>query len=831
MATRSQQLDWQEIHLSEDEASAQGTHAVRFLVQQVEKAQNNSLLRPMLNNLMRAHGLQLLNYEPPTQDPTFQEVLNEGTTRDEREDHSQDDASSGRSRSPSRRTRRPLEREDNSLRIECKSPEASADDLLLVKFLPLHPREVEKENGNAMQEYVISHHKRRRHDTYRAWKRSRKLQKFKEGGKSITFQMYDGSYGAPDKVLSFIQQFDAAFGGEDFTKSSKLRHVAMHFTKAARQWWASLKTQDTHPRTWKLCRAAIMKQFFTEDAKDEVLTAWRGLKLEKGESIQQYINKFWDLHLKAIVFKKIDFAEQRQQYCAGLTEDIRAYVNDQKPRTIAEVIHRSKVAMKIFPISKGAPKPFERNEKVHGREQDSKDSKGNVSKGKKDKVAYKGPGKLSPEEMERYKKENRCYKCGETGHISRACPERQQRKETPQATQILYPTKEAKEASQLCFAWGKVRDMNFLILFDTGSTHNFISIELAQMLGIQTEEMGTTLEASGAFKGQYVTVTPLIGKLRVHVQGYVDQEEFCISPLATEDVILGAPWFHRLAAVLEYPTRTISFKFRNRDINIHTEDRGKFLNSFKDCFADEIPNDLPPSRGEDDHKIELIPGSSLPNRPPYRVSYAQQEEILTQVNELLEKGLVRPSSSPFCSPVLLVQKKDGSYRMCIDYRALNKQTIKNRFPVPRIEDIFDRLQGSTYYSRIDLKSGYHQIRIVPEDIHKTAFRTQFGLYEYVVMPFGLTNAPATFNRLMEKIFRKHSAYTGVFFDDIIVHSQTLEEHKKHLQSVFDELQANRLFINGKKSEFFMKEIKYLGHIISKEGIRMDPEKNMFSDDL
>ncbi|MCO5551480.1 hypothetical protein L7F22_004984 [Adiantum nelumboides] len=410
----------------------------------------------MLNNLMRAHGLQLLNYEPPTQDPTFQEVLNEENTREEREDHSQDDASSGRSRSPSRRTRQPLKREDNSPRnrVQESGSKRRRSPSREVSSSPSprgrkreqehHARRRHKSkrtpspssspskrssfsSSSSSDGYSSSgHHKRRRHDTYRAWKRLRKLQKFKEGGKSITFQTYDGSYGATDKVLSFIQQFDAAFGGEDFTESSKLRHVAMHFTKAARQWWASLKTQDTHPRTWKLCRAAIMKQFLTEDAKDKVLTAWRGLKFEKGESIQQYINKFWDLHLKAIEFKKIDFAEQRQQYCAGLTEDIRAYVNDQKPRTIAEVIHRSKVAMKIFPISKGAPKPFERNEKVHGREQVSKDSKGNGSKGKKDKVPYKGPGKLSPEEMERYKKENRCYKCGETGHISRACPKRQQ---------------------------------------------------------------------------------------------------------------------------------------------------------------------------------------------------------------------------------------------------------------------------------------------------------------------------------------------------------------------------------------------------------------------
>ena len=899
----NEQVNWEELHLSEDEASAQGTRAMRFLVQQVEKAQKNPLTRPILNNLMMAHALSLSPYETPAPNPIPSRDVPgsmEGkVTSKEREEHSQDDSSKSRSGSPSRRTRKPLERESylpkntSSPRVQVRgdgkrrrSPSrevsSSPSSRGRKRERDRYPRKSYKSrrtpspsspsskgSSSSSSSYGSSssgRHKRRRHDKYPAWKRSRKLQKFREGGKNITFQSYDGSYGATDKVLAFIQQFDAAFGGEDFTESSKLRHVAMHFTKAARQWWASLKTQDTHPKTWKQCRAAIMKQFLTENAKDEVLTAWRGLKLERGESIQQYINKFWDLHLKAIVFKKIDFAEQRQQYCAGLTEDIRSYVNDQKPRTIAEVIHRSKVAMKIFPISKGASKPPERNEKVHLGEQVSKANKGNGSNEKKEKKFYQGKGKLSPEEMERYKTENRCYKCGEQGHISRACPQRQQRKEAPQAKKILYPSKEAKGASRLCFAWGKIRDVNSLILFDPGSSENFISTELAQKLGIQTEEMGMAIEAQGAFKGQQVPVTPLIGKLRVHVQGYVDQEEFYISPLATEDVILGAPWFDRLAAKLEYPSRVISFQFRNRDISIHTEDRGStipivshaslqksiksnlfaylifahdqksgdqnvdsqdqqgFLTKYKQCFADELPNELPPSRGDDDHKIDLVPGSSPPNRPPYRVSYAQQEEILSQVNELLEKGLIRPSSSPFCSPVLLVQKKDGSYRMCIDYRALNKQTIKNRFPVPRIEDIFDRLQGSTYYSRLDLKSGYHQIRIVPEDIHKTAFRTQFGLYEYAVMPFGLTNAPATFNRLMEKIFRKHSAYTGVFFDDIIVHSQTLEEHKEHLQAVFDELRANKLYVNGKKSEFFMKEIKYLGHIISKEGIRMDPEK-------
>ncbi|MCO5577313.1 hypothetical protein L7F22_031141 [Adiantum nelumboides] len=197
---------------------------------------------------------------------------------------------------------------------------------------------------------------------------------------------------------------------------------------------------------------------------------------------------------------------------------------------------------------------------------------------------------------------------------------------------------------------------------------------------------------------------------------------------------------------------------------------------------------------------------------------------MKQVTELLEKGLIRPSSSPYCSPVLLVQKKDGTFRMCVDYRSLNKITIKNRFPIPRIDDILDKLQGARIFSRIDLKSGYHQIRIAPEDVHKTAFRTTFGLYEFLVMPFGLTNAPTSFNRMMDRIFRPYRKFTGVFFDDILVFSETEEEHKKHLDIVFQELRKNELHINAKKSEFFLNEIHYLNHIVSHNQVRMDPAK-------
>ncbi|MCO5563533.1 hypothetical protein L7F22_017177 [Adiantum nelumboides] len=185
-----------------------------------------------------------------------------------------------------------------------------------------------------------------------------------------------------------------------------------------------------------------------------------------------------------------------------------------------------------------------------------------------------------------------------------------------------------------------------------------------------------------------------------------------------------------------------------------------FLDEYADCFSEALPGQSPPERSED-HSIDLIPGSAAPNKPPYRVNAAQQEEIMTQVNELLQKEHIQLSSSPFCSPVLLVQKKDGSWRMCIDYRALNKITVKNKFPIPRIDDVLNRMHGASFFNTIDLESGYHQIRVNPADVPKTAFRSTFGLFEFLVMPFGLTNAPATFNRMMDIIFRPFRHCVGL----------------------------------------------------------------------
>jgi hypothetical protein len=247
------------------------------------------------------------------------------------------------------------------------------------------------------------------------------------------------------------------------------------------------------------------------------------------------------------------------------------------------------------------------------------------------------------------------------------------------------------------------------------------------------------------------------------------------------------------------------------------------VQEFPEVFPDDITK-LPPER-EVEFAIDLVPRTSPISIAPYRMSASELGELKQQLEELLEKQFIRPSVSPWGAPVLLVKKKDGSMRLCVDYRQLNKVTIKNRYPLPRIDDLMDQLVFAEVFNKIDLRSGYLQIRVKAEDISKTAFRTRYGHNEYFVLPFGVSNAPGVFMEYMNRIFHPFlDRIVVVFIDDILVYSKSDEEHAEHLRIVLGVLKEKKLFAKLSKCEFWLREVSFFGHVISKGGIVVDPSK-------
>ncbi|WVZ49115.1 LOW QUALITY PROTEIN: hypothetical protein U9M48_000496 [Paspalum notatum var. saurae] len=299
------------------------------------------------------------------------------------------------------------------------------------------------------------------------------------------------------------------------------------------------------------------------------------------------------------------------------------------------------------------------------------------------------------------------------------------------------------------------------------------------------------------------------------------------------DVILGMNWLQRYNGIIMCAERKLLLTTpagERIEVPIPVPQSGvnamdataleniRVVSEFPDVFPDSLLG-MPPER-DIEFSIELVPRTAPIYKKAYRIAGVELLEVKKQIDELLEKGSIRKSTSPWASP--LTEKKNGSLRMCVDYRGLNAVTVKNKYPLPRIEDLFDQLKGACVFSKIDLRSGYHQLRIRPSDIPKTAFISRYGLYEYTVMSFGLTNAPAFFMYMMNSVFMEYlDKFVVIFFHDILVYSKTEEEHEDHLRL---KLREHKLYAKFGKCDFWTEEVQFLGHIISNGGIAVDPSK-------
>lgn len=428
---------------------------------------------------------------------------------------------------------------------------------------------------------------------------------------------------------------------------------------------------------------------------------------------------------------------------------------------------------------------------------------------------------------------------------------------------------------------GQCGKRKLFILIDNGSTHNFIDLTLAKQLGCNLEAV-TPIAVSGV-NGHKMLSTFRCRGFSWRLQGYTFAADIRTLPLECCDMVLGVQWLitlgpilwdfshlrmeftfngqkHILRGITKTPCQLVKGSSLNKlllqdpqvallhlwevndtshDTTIETgsfhyismgdtaqlnnKDLQDLLTDYSDLF--DMPTTLPPFRKRFDHQIPLITGASPISQRPYRYSITQKNAIDSLIKDMLHQGVIQYSTSPYASPAVLVKKKDGSWRLCVDYRSLNKQTVKDKYPIPLLDDLLDELGGSIYFSKLDLRSGFHQIRMHPADIFKTAFKTHEGHYEYLVMPFGLSNAPCTFQSLMNHLFRGMARkFILVFFDDILIHSLSWTDHLIHLKSVFTILREQQLFLKLSKCTFGATNVEYLGHFISSEEVSTDPKK-------
>ncbi|KAA0055519.1 ty3-gypsy retrotransposon protein [Cucumis melo var. makuwa] len=442
-----------------------------------------------------------------------------------------------------------------------------------------------------------------------------------------------------------------------------------------------------------------------------------------------------------------------------------------------------------------------------------------------------------------------CFKCRQEGHTTDRCPMRltgsaqNHGADAPHQGKVFATNKtEAERAGTMVTGTFPVLGHYALVLFDSGLSHSFISSAFVLHARLEVEPLHHVLSVSTPSEENMLSKEK-VKACQIEIAGHVIEVTLLVLDMLDYDVILGIDWLAANHASIDCfrkevafnPPSMASFRFKGEgsrslpkvisamraskllsqgtwsilasvvdtrevDVSLSSE---PVVRDYPDVFPEELP-ELPPHR-EIEFAIELEPGTVPISRASYRMALAELKELKVQLQELLDKGIIRPSVSPWGAAVLFVKKKDGSMRLCIDYRELNK--------------------GATVFSKIDLRSGYHQLRIKDRDVPKTAFHSRYGHYEFIVMSFGLTNAPAVFMDLMNRVFREFlDTFVIVVIDDILIYSKTEDENEEHLRMVLQTLRDNKLYAKFSKCEFWLKQVSFLGHVVSKARVSVDLAK-------
>ncbi|GJQ94151.1 putative reverse transcriptase domain-containing protein [Tanacetum coccineum] len=587
------------------------------------------------------------------------------------------------------------------------------------------------------------------------------------------------------------------------------------------------------------CKKKDKVKFAIATLQGRALTWWNGriasmgIDAANGTDIDGYTNRFHEL---ALLCPRMVEPEQVkvEQYIRGLSKNIRSDVTSSKPVDIDER------------KGKGDYGGRGNNRRDYNRRQNQR----RANAGAMTNAAPNENETAACWSLDR--KDVTCFNCNEKGHRKRDCPKLKKNGQGGNNRRDAYKlgAVDAQQDPKVVTGTFLLNNRYATALFDSGADKSFVSTNFSTLIDIEPVELDTCYEVELA-DGKVVSTNNVLIGCTLNLLNRSFPIDLMVIELGSFDIIIGMDWLSRYDVAilcgekkvripLEGKTLVIEGDRNNSRLKIVscikaqkyiekgcelflaqvTEQESKekrledvpVIRDFPEVFPEELPG-LPPPR-QVEFRIDLIPGAAPVARAPYRLAPSEMKELSEQLQELSKKGFIRPSSSPWGAPVLFVKKKDGSFRMCIDYRELNKLTIKNRYPLPRIDDLFDQLQGSSVYSKIDLRSGYHQLRIREEDIPITAFRTRYGHYEFQVMPFGLTNAPAVFMDLMNRVCKPYlDKFVIVFIDDILIYSKNKEEHGEHLKTILNLLRSEKLYAKFSKCDFWLDSVQFLGHVI------------------